>query len=101
VVDGRLDLGRDGMFDAGQLLVLKADTAVTLCGAGPGITRLMLLGGEPMDGSRYVAWNFVSSSLDRIEQAKDDWRQQRFARVPGETEWIPLPDLPGKPVGYP
>ncbi len=101
VVEGRLDLGRDGMFDAGQLLVLKADTAVTLRSAGPGVTRLMLLGGEPMDGTRYVAWNFVSSSLERIEQAKDDWRQQRFARVPGETEWIPLPDLPGKPVGYP
>ncbi len=101
IVEGTLDLGRDGMFDAGQLLVLKADIAVTLRGAGPGTTRLMLLGGEPMDGTRYVAWNFVSSSLERIEQAKDDWRQQRFARVPGETEWIPLPDLPGKPVGYP
>ncbi|GGC12642.1 hypothetical protein GCM10007205_21940 [Oxalicibacterium flavum] len=101
IVEGRLDLGRDGMFDAGQLLVLKADTAITLRGAGPGVTRLMLLGGEPMDATRYVAWNFVSSSLERIEQAKDDWRQQRFARVPGETEWIPLPDLPGKPVGYP
>src|SRR5690606_11895994 len=52
IVGGRLDLGRDGRFEAGQLLVLKADTSVTLRGAGPGTTRLMLLGGEPMDGTR-------------------------------------------------
>ena len=101
VVEGKLDLGRDGMFEAGQLVVLKENARVTLRGAGPGATRLMLLGGEPMDGTRYVSWNFVSSSLDRLEQAKEDWRQQRFPTVPGETEWIPLPDLPGKPVGYP
>ncbi|HEY6774336.1 MAG TPA: pirin family protein [Oxalicibacterium sp.] len=101
VVEGKLDLGRDGIFEAGQLLVLKANTAVTLRGAGPGMTRLMLLGGEPMDGSRYVSWNFVSSSLDRLEQAKEDWKNQRFAAVPGETEFIPMPDIPGKPVGYP
>ena len=61
----------------------------------------MLLGGEPMDGPRYLTWNFVSSSAERIEQAKDDWREQRFAKVPDETEFIPLPDLPGKPVHYP
>lgn len=101
VVEGKLDLGRDGVFDAGQLLVLKAKTAVTLRNAGPGTTRLMLLGGEPMDGSRYLVWNFVSSSIERLEQAKEDWRLQRFAAVPGETEFIPLPDLPGKPIGYP
>ncbi len=101
VVEGKLDLGRDGVFEAGQLLVLKANTAVTLRGAGPATTRVMLLGGEPMDGSRYLSWNFVSSSPDRLEQAKDDWKHQRFAAVPGETEFIPMPDIPGKPVGYP
>jgi len=61
----------------------------------------MLLGGEPMDGSRYLSWNFVSSSAERIEQAKEDWIAQRFDKVPGETEFIPLPDIPGKPVRYP
>jgi hypothetical protein len=61
----------------------------------------MLLGGEPMDGPRYLSWNFVSSSAERIEQAKQDWKAQVFRRVPGESEFIPLPDLPGKPVRYP
>jgi redox-sensitive bicupin YhaK (pirin superfamily) len=101
VVQGELDLGRDGTFPAGQLVVLKRGAAVTLAGKGPGVTRAMLLGGEPMDGPRYLTWNFVSSSVERIEQAKDDWREQRFDRVPDETEFIPLPDLPGRPVVYP
>jgi redox-sensitive bicupin YhaK (pirin superfamily) len=100
IVDGTLDLGRDGRFEAGQLLVLKPGAAFTVA-AGERGARLMLLGGEPMDGPRYLTWNFVSSSADRIEQAKEDWRAQRFAQVPGETEFIPLPDLPGRPVRYP
>ncbi|HEX6361866.1 MAG TPA: pirin family protein [Albitalea sp.] len=101
LVEGVLDLGADGRYDTPQLLVLRRGATVTLHGGGPGATRLMLLGGEPMDGPRYLAWNFVSSSAERIEQAKDDWRHQRFPAVPGETEFIPLPDLPGKPVHYP
>jgi redox-sensitive bicupin YhaK (pirin superfamily) len=101
VVEGTLDLGRDGRFEKGQLLVLKPGATVTLAaGAGAG-ARVMLLGGEPMDGPRYLTWNFVSSSAERIEQAKDDWKMQRFGQVPGETEFIPLPDLPGRPVHYP
>lgn len=100
IVEGRLDLGRDGAFDAGELLVLKPGKRVTLA-AGTTNVRAVLLGGEPMDGPRYLTWNFVSSSAERIEQAKQDWREQRFAKVPGETEFIPLPDLPGKPVRYP
>jgi hypothetical protein len=48
-----------------------------------------------------VMWIFVSSSLERLEQARDDWQHQRFARVPRETEFIPLPDLAGKSVFYP
>ncbi len=45
----------------------------------------MLLGGEPMDGPRYIWWNFVSSSKERIEAAKDDWKRARFAIVPEMT----------------
>lgn len=101
VAQGTLDLANDGVFEAGQLLVLKPGKGVTLRAFGPNPARVMLLGGEPMDGSRYLSWNFVSSSAERIEQAKDDWRQQRFAKVPDETEFIPMPDIPGKPVRYP
>jgi len=101
VVQGALDLGNDGVFEAGQLLVLKPGKALTLQASGTAPARLMLLGGEPMDEPRYLSWNFVSSSADLIEQAKADWKAQRFGKVPGETEFIPMPDIPGKPVRYP
>ena len=53
----------------------------------------MLLGGEPMDGPRHIWWNFVHSSKERIDQAKDDWKRGRFAAVPGDVdEFIPLPE---------
>ena len=100
VVEGRLDIGPDGVFDAGQLLVLKPGRSIQVAAAA-GPVRAVLLGGEPMDGPRYLSWNFVSSSAERIEQARQDWRAQKFAKVPGETEFILLPDTPGKPVHYP
>ena len=52
----------------------------------------MLLGGEPMDGPRYIWWNFVASTKDRIEQAKADWKAGRFRPVPNDDEFIPLHD---------
>jgi redox-sensitive bicupin YhaK (pirin superfamily) len=54
--------------------------------------RAMLLGGAKLDGERFIWWNFVASSRERIEEAKRRWREQRFPRIPGETEFIPLPD---------
>ena len=54
--------------------------------------KAMLLGGEPLDAPRHMWWNFVSSSKDRIEQAKQDWLDDRFGKIEGETEFIPLPD---------
>jgi len=54
--------------------------------------RLMLIGGATMDGERHIWWNFVASSRESIEEAKTRWREKRFAVVPGETEFIPLPD---------
>ena len=54
--------------------------------------KAMLLGGEPLDGPRHLWWNFVSSSKERIDQAKLDWREGRFGSVPGDDEFIPLPD---------
>jgi hypothetical protein len=54
----------------------------------------MLMGGATLEGPRHIWWNFVSSSKERIEQAKDDWRAGRFPAVPEETERIPLPEPP-------
>ena len=55
--------------------------------------RIALLGGAPLDGERHIWWNFVSSSKDRIEQAKEDWKQGHFPKVPGDkVEFIPLPE---------
>jgi redox-sensitive bicupin YhaK (pirin superfamily) len=54
--------------------------------------KAMLLGGEPLDAPRHMWWNFVSSSKERIEAAKQDWLDGRFGQVPGEVEFIPLPD---------
>lgn len=90
VVSGQVDIAGD-KFDAGQLLVFKPGDRITVRGVTH--ARLMLLGGEPMDGPRYIWWNFVSSSKERIEQAKEDWRRARFDIVPGdEEEFIPLPE---------
>jgi redox-sensitive bicupin YhaK (pirin superfamily) len=75
---------------AGSLLVLRSGIAATVEALTP--ARLMLIGGEPLDGPRHMWWNFVSSSKDRIEQAKADWKAGRFGLVPGETEFIPLPE---------
>lgn len=63
-------------------------------------SRVMLLGGEALHGNRYIYWNFVSSSQERIEKAKADWSAGRFGKIPGDDrEFIPLPDEPGVPKG--
>ena len=99
VVEGSVKLlPDDGTYTAGQLLVFKTGAEITLRADQP--ARVMLLGGEPMDGPRHIWWNFVSSSEERIEQAKEDWRLGRFAPVPEETERIPLPGGPAV-VRYP
>jgi len=99
VVEGPVRIGGVD-YDAGRLVVLKPGRAVSM-NASDTPARLMLLGGEPMDGPRHVWWNFVSSSRERIEQAKSDWQERRFASVPGETEFIPLPGPNPPPVKYP
>jgi redox-sensitive bicupin YhaK (pirin superfamily) len=53
---------------------------------------MMFLGGDALEGPRYIWWNFVSSSKERIEQAKADWKASRFGHVPNEHEFIPLPE---------
>ena len=74
-----------------QMLILTPHTEAIITATTD--VRMMVLGGAVMDGPRYIYWNFVSSSKDRLEQAKEDWRQQKFARVPGDDkEFIPLPE---------
>ena len=89
VAQGEIAIAGD-RFEAGRLLVFRPGDEITVTAVGA--SRIMLLGGEPMDGPRYIWWNFVSSSKDRIEAAKADWKAKRFEAVPGETEFIPLPE---------
>ena len=81
----------DGLeLDPGQLAVLPAGEPVKI--SAPTAARAMLCGGEPLDGERHVWWNFVASSRERIEQAKTRWKARQFDPVPGESEFIPLPE---------
>ena len=91
IVSGEIDCGVDGVHSSGCLLVTRTGSRLDIRGGSQGAI-IMLLGGEPLDGPRTMAWNFVSSSEERIRQASDDWLHQRFAPVPDETEFIPLPD---------
>ncbi|BDG72557.1 pirin family protein [Roseomonas fluvialis] len=91
VVQGSVSVA-DTTFEAGRMLVFRAGDALALT-AGPQGARLLMLGGAVMDGPRYLHWNFVASSRERLEQAKADWKAGRFAKVPGdEAEFIPLPE---------
>src|SRR5205823_5577756 len=89
VIEGNLRVA-DRAFAPGHMLVFAPDRAATLA-APDAPARLLLLGGAPPDGPRYIEWNFVSSSAERIARAKADWKAGRFPRVPGdELEFIPL-----------
>jgi redox-sensitive bicupin YhaK (pirin superfamily) len=77
-------------FGPGQLLVLRPGDRLSVEAAGD--ARVVVLGGAPMDGPRHIWWNFVSSRKDRIEAAKADWKAGRFEPVPGDSEFIPLPE---------
>ncbi len=97
-VEGEIEVAGD-VFGPGRLLVFRPGDRITI--RARSAARFMMLGGEPMDGPRHIWWNFVSSRQDRIEQAKADWKAARFDSVPGETEFIPLPEPPPPPVRYP
>ncbi len=90
IVSGKVDIAGDE-FGAGQLLVFKPGDRISILAIDQ--ARVMIVGGEPMDGPRNIWWNFVSSSKERIEQAKHEWKTGRFDTVPGdESEFIPLPE---------
>src|SRR5436190_1608690 len=90
IASGEIDIAGD-TFTQGRLLVFKPGDRISILANAQ--SRLVLLGGEPMDSARHIWWNFVSSSKERIQQAKEDWRRKRFALVPGDDkEFIPLPE---------
>jgi redox-sensitive bicupin YhaK (pirin superfamily) len=96
VVDGEIEIAGD-RFAAGQMMVFRPGDAITVK-AGEQGARLMLLGGETLNGPRYIWWNFVASSKDKIEAAKvawaaGDWAHGRFQLPPDDNaEFIPLPE---------
>ncbi len=99
VAEGEASL--DGLpLERSVLYVLAPGAAATLRSTGG--AHVMLCGGAPLDGPRHVWWNFVSSSRDRIQQAREDWRAGRFILPPDDrNEFIPLPVVEPKTVSYP
>jgi redox-sensitive bicupin YhaK (pirin superfamily) len=89
VVDGEIEIAGD-RYEAPQLLVFRPGDRITVRATRP--ARMMFLGGDALEGPRHIWWNFVSSSKERIEQAKEDWKTGRFAPVPNDHEFIPLPE---------
>lgn len=88
IVEGSVSIAGD-VFEGPRLLVFRPGDAITVTATTP--ARMMFLGGTALEGPRYIWWNFVSSSKERIEAAKEDWKQARFGAVPHESEFIPLP----------
>jgi redox-sensitive bicupin YhaK (pirin superfamily) len=89
IVEGEIAI-RNTVFPAGRLVAFHPGSRAVITAATE--SRLAFLGGAPLDGPRHLWWNFVSSSKDRIEQAKADWARDRFGlSVPGDDEFIPLP----------
>ena len=93
IIEGELHIGKDDMetHGPGAMLALEPGEDVTLYADAP--ARVMLLGGAALDGPRHIWWNFVSSSKDRIERAKQEWKDGTFGTIPGDDkEFIPLPE---------
>lgn len=89
LVAGEAEIQGD-RFAAPQLLVFRPGDRLTIRAVGE--VRLVVLGGAAMDGPRHIWWNFVSSRRERIEAAKAEWKAGRFSPVPGDSEFIPLPE---------
>ncbi len=87
-VEGDITLDGQALSAGHMVVIVPGANAELQCRRD---ARIMLLGGATLDGDRHIWWNFVSSSTDRIERAKADWKENRFAKVPGESEFIPLP----------
>lgn len=88
VVDGQVNIA-GSVIAAGQLAVLSNDAGGLLLALSS--CHFMILGGDALEGERHIWWNFVSSDRERLERAKNDWRDRRFDKVPNEDDFIPLP----------
>lgn len=88
VVEGEVSAGAERIAPR-TMAVFEPGTAASITTAGA--AKVMICGGAPLDGERFIHWNFVASRRELIEDARKRWREQRFERVPGETEFIPLP----------
>lgn len=89
VAVGEITVGGEA-FKEGEMVIFAAGATVDIDVAAG--SRVMLLGGEPFPEPRHIWWNFVSSRPERIDRAKQDWAEMNFDRVPGDDEFIPLPD---------
>ena len=85
-------VGLNGEEVSAHILAVAAAGEPVRLTAGQSGVRLMVIGGEPLEAPRHIWWNFVSSRKDRIVQAASDWEAQAMGQVPGEVEWIPLPE---------
>ncbi|WP_435577936.1 pirin family protein [Gilvibacter sp.] len=90
IVQGQINV--DGQkVDAGQMLISKTDEQCEICMDAN--TQLLLFGGEPLGQEHFLLWNFVSSDKERLAQAKSDWEAKKFPKVPGDSTYIPIPQL--------
>jgi hypothetical protein len=90
-IDGDLSIDGEPVEQHTMAMLADGEGAVLTT---QGAVRVVVIGGEPLDGPRFITWNFVSSRRERILEAGADWSAQRMGHVPGETEFIPLPGHP-------
>jgi redox-sensitive bicupin YhaK (pirin superfamily) len=89
VIDGEIEIVHE-RYEGPRLLIFRPGDRITVKANTK--ARMMFLGGDALEGPRHIWWNFVSSSKERIEQAKQDWKSGHFGQVPNEHEFIPLPE---------
>lgn len=89
VVDGSIEI-EDARHETGTMIVFAPEETISI--KAPDGTRIMLVGGAPLDVPRHIWWNFVSLSKDRLERAKAEWRDNPTGHIEGDDEFIPLPD---------
>ena len=88
IVKGSI-MAQEQKVNAGQMLISKVDDQCEICLDEK--TQILLFGGEPLPEERFLSWNFVSHSKDRLKKAKEDWENRHFPKVPDDDTYIPFP----------